>query len=275
MKRSYFALPYTVWMVILIFAPMLLIVYYALTDGDGGNVVFSLANMAEAFDPLFTGVLLRSVWLAFIATAICLLLGYPVAYMLARSRSKNVTSLLVLFILPMWMNFLLRTYAWLVLLDNNGLLNSLFALLGLPKTQMLYTQNAVVLGMVYNFLPFMVLPIHSVLVKIDKYQIEAAEDLGANSITVFRKVIFPQSIPGVITGITMVFVPAITTFAISRLLGGSQFMLFGDLIENQFIFVQNWHFGSALSLIMLALVLLSLAITNKFDKAEDAGGRLW
>ncbi len=274
MKRSYFALPYTVWMAILIFAPMLLIVYYALTDGDGGAVVFSLANMAEAFDPLFTGVLLRSVWLAFVATAICLLLGYPVAYMLARSKSKNVTSLLVLFILPMWMNFLLRTYAWLVLLDNNGLLNSLFALLGLPKTQMLYTQNAVVLGMVYNFLPFMVLPIHSVLVKIDKYQIEAAEDLGADSLTVFRKVIFPQSIPGVITGITMVFVPAITTFAISRLLGGSQFMLFGDLIENQFIFVQNWHFGSALSLIMLALVLLSLALTNKFDRADD-GGRLW
>ncbi len=275
MKRSYFALPYTVWMAILIFAPMLLILFYALTgEGADGGVVFTLSNIIEAFDPLFTGVLLRSVWLAFVATAICLLLGYPVAYLLARSKSKNITSLLVLFILPMWMNFLLRTYAWLVLLDNNGLLNSLFALLGLEKVQMLYNQNAVVLGMVYNFLPFMVLPIHSVLVKIDKYQIEAAEDLGADSLTVFRKVIFPLSVPGIITGIMMVFVPAITTFAISRLLGGSQFMLFGDLIENQFIFVQNWHFGSALSLIMLVLVLLCMALTNKFDKAED-GGRLW
>lgn len=273
MKRSYFALPYVVWMIILILAPMLLIVYYAFTENVDGGVVYSLSNMLKAFDPMFMEVLLRSLWLALIATLICLALGYPVSLMLARSKSKNVASLLVLFILPMWMNFLLRTYAWLVLLDNNGLVNSFLTLLGLGKAQLLYTQSAVVLGMVYNFLPFMILPIHSVLVKISQNQIEAAEDLGANSLTVFRKVIFPLSIPGVVTGIIMVFVPAITTFAISRLLGGSQFMLFGDLIENQFILVQDWHFGSALSLIMLVLVLISLAITNKFDK--DEGGRLW
>ena len=268
-RRQFFAAPYVLWMAVFVLIPIILIFIFAFTSEEGGVTLRNFSTMGN-----YVSVFARSFLLALISTVICLALGYPAACFMARETKRRQSVLMLLVMLPMWMNFLLRTYAWLVLLDNNGLLNSLFALLGLPKTQMLYTQNAVVLGMVYNFLPFMVLPIHSVLVKIDKYQIEAAEDLGADSLTVFRKVIFPQSIPGVITGITMVFVPAITTFAISRLLGGSQFMLFGDLIENQFIFVQNWHFGSALSLIMLALVLLSLALTNKFDRADD-GGRLW
>lgn len=172
----------------------------------------------------------------------------------------------------MWMNFLLRTYAWLTLLEKNGVINSLISLIGLPKMELLYNQGAVVLGMVYNFLPFMVLPIYSVLIKIDKSIIEAAEDLGANSREIFKKVIFPLSLPGVISGITMVFMPAVTTFVISRLLGGGQFTLIGNLIEHQFVYTGEWGFGSALSIVMIILILFSMAIMSKYEKENEGGG---
>ena len=174
----------------------------------------------------------------------------------------------------MWMNFLLRTYAWMTLLERRGLINTFLSWLRLAPLNLLYTQEAVVLGMVYNFLPFMVLPIYSVLSKIDQQLIEAAEDLGADSVTVFRKIIFPLSLPGVISGITMVFMPAVTTFVISRLLGGGQFTLIGNLIEQQFLYVGDWNFGSAISMVMMLVILLSMGVMSRYDKEHEGGG-LW
>ena len=273
MKRKNFAYPYLVWMIIFIFSPMLLIAYYAFTS----NGAFTLASITGAFDPMYMEVLVRSVWMALRATVFCLLLGYPVAYMLSRMRKTTAAILSVFFIVPMWMNFLLRTYAWQVLLDGKGIINTILAFLGLPAQSILYTESAVLLGMVYNFLPFMILPIYTVLMKMDNAHIEAARDLGANGWQTFFKVVFPLSVPGVISGITMVFIPAITTFAISRLLGGGMFMMYGDLIENQFLIADNWNSGSALSFILLVLVLISMAIMRKAERAagEEGGGMLW
>lgn len=272
MKRTFFSYPYIVWMMIFIFSPMLLVVYYAFTT-DGN---FTAAGLVNAFDPLYLQVLLRSIYLALIATICCIALGYPIAYLLSRMKRSTASLLSVFFIVPMWMNFLLRTYAWQVLLDQNGVFNLILGWLHLPPGQFLYTQGAVLLGMVYNFLPFMVLPIYTVLIKIDQSHIEAANDLGANRINTFLRVVLPQSMPGVISGIMMVFIPAITTFAISRLLGGSQFMMYGDLIENQFLLVNDWNSGSALSLILLILVLISMFIMRRADhEAGQEGGTLW
>ncbi|MBQ7113010.1 MAG: ABC transporter permease [Clostridia bacterium] len=276
MKRTVFAYPYVVWMLIFILAPMLMIGYYAFTS-EGA---FTMENVVGALtNEMYMQVLLRSVWIALKATVICLLLGYPIAYLLSNMKKSTASLLSVLFIVPMWMNFLLRTYAWQVLLSPSGLLNGLLEVLGLPTQQFLYTESAIMLGTVYNFLPFMILPIYTVLSKMDRSLIEASHDLGANSVTTFLKVIFPLSIPGVISGITMVFIPAITTFAISRLLGGGKFMLYGDLIENQFITLgmDAWGSGSALSFILLVLVLISMAIMRKAerDAGEEGGGKLW
>ena len=273
MKRKYYAIPYTVWMLVLIVAPMLLILYYAFTGQADG--AFTLENIRTALDPLYLKVLGRSVWLALIATVICFALGYPIAYILSRMSGKKAAILSMLFIVPMWMNFLLRTYAWMTLLDTNGLINQLVTSLGMKRLQLMNTQGAVVVGMVYNYLPFMILPIYNILQKMPRSNIEAAQDLGANGFQVFTRVVFPLSLPGVISGITMVFVPTITTFAISRLLGGSQFMLYGDLIETQFISIGQtnggWNVGAALSCIMMVLVLLCMAVTNHFDKGGEGG----
>ncbi len=272
MRRTVFAYPYVVWMLIFIFSPMLLIVYYAVTK-DGG---FTLENLTGVFDPLYMQVLLRSVWMAFRATLVCLLLGYPIAYMLSNMKKSTASIVSVLFIVPMWMNFLLRTYAWQVILDSNGILNNLLGLIGLPSQSFLYTEGAVMLGMVYNFLPFMILPIYTVLSKLDRAHTEAAHDLGANGFQTFFKVVLPLSMPGVISGITMVFIPAITTFAISRLLGGGKFMMYGDLIENQFLLMQDWSSGSALSFILLILVLISMAIMRRAEGTTGKeGAKLW
>ncbi len=280
-KRTTFAYPYIVWMLIFILAPMLLIGYYAFTSGaPGENGALTFSNIADALsNEMYIEVLLRSVWIAFKATIICLLLGYPIAYLLSNMKKSTAALLSVLFIVPMWMNFLLRTYAWQVLLDSSGLINTLLATLGLPPQNLLYTEGAVMLGTVYNFLPFMILPIYTVLVKLDRSHIEAARDLGANGITTFFKVVLPLSMPGVISGITMVFIPAITTFAISRLLGGGKFMLYGDLIENQFITLGKdaWGAGSALSFILLVLVLISMAIMRRAEReaGDEGGAKLW
>ena len=273
-NHKMFALPYLAWMGIFIVVPLVLVLYYAFTKHADGHIVISAENFVKAFNPIYMGVLLRSVVLAFITTVICLLFGYPVAYILARSGRRSRIWIL-LFVLPMWMNFLLRTYAWMSLLDNQGLINGLLKLLGLGGTTLMYTEGAVILGMVYNFFPFMILPLYSVLLKIPRSLTEAAEDLGANSFNVFRKVTLPLSVPGIITGVTMVFMPAVTTFAISRLLGGSQFMLFGDLIENQFLFAQDWGFGSALSIFMMVLILLSMAVLSRYDRGDKGGNMLW
>jgi len=276
LKRQAFSYPYIVWMLIFILAPMVLIVYFAFSSEHGG---LTLDNLVTALtNEIYMQVLARSVWIALKATAICLLLGYPIAYILSTMKKRTAAILYVLFIVPMWMNFLLRTYAWQVLLDSNGIINSILSFLGLPAQQFLYTEGAVMLGTVYNFLPFMVLPIYSVLVKLDRSLVEAAADLGATPVLCFVKVVLPQSVPGIISGITMVFIPAITTFAISRLLGGGKFLLYGDLIENQFITLGQsaWPVGSALSFILLVLVLISMAIMRRAEHdAGEEGGMLW
>ena len=273
MKRTLFAYPYIVWMLIFIAAPMLLIVYYAFS-ADGA---LSLSNLKQTLsNAAYLKVFLRSIWVAVKATAICLITGYPVAYFLSRMKKNAAALLSVVFIVPMWMNFLLRTYAWQVLLDGHGVLNALLGMLGLPGQNLLFTESAVMLGTVYNFLPFMILPIYTVLIKLDRSLVEAAADLGANPALSFIKVTLPQSVPGVITGITMVFIPAITTFAISGLLGGGKFMMFGELIENQFITLQNMNTGSALSFILLVLVIVSMMVMRRADhEAGQEGGRMW
>lgn len=273
MRRSTL-FPYLIWMILFIVVPMFLVLYYAFTVPTETGNTWSLENFTRFFEPIYLKVLGRSLRLAFVSTAICLALGYPAAMVMAGNAFSRKNVLLLLFVVPMWMNFLLRTYAWLTLLERNGVINVLLTNSNLPRLNILYTNSAVVLGMVYNFLPFMVLPIYSVLSKIDKGVVEAAGDLGANSFRVFTKVIFPLSLPGVVSGVTMVFMPALTTFVISRLLGGGQFTLIGNLIEQQFLVVGDWGFGSAISVVMIVLILLSMAIMSVFE-GEEKDVALW
>lgn len=234
-------------------------------------MIFSWANYKQALTPSYLLALWRSIWLAFVCTVICFALGYPIAYIMASREYASKGFLLFLFLVPMWMNFLLRTYSWLSILERNGFINSLLRLLSLPEARILYTDKAVVLGMVYNFLPFMILPIHTVMKKMDSSIIEAAQDLGANGRTVFLRVVFPLSIPGVVSGVTMVFMPSVTTFIISKLLGGAQFMLIGNMIERQFTESRNWNLGSAVSVMLMVLILTSIAIFTVVDKDGEGG----
>lgn len=276
-KLSRFAVPYEVWMAIFVVAPIVIMVVYAFSSADGG---FTLDNFVQMGG--YTEVFLRSFKLAIIATVICLLIGYPVSYLMSREGASFQRTAMVLIMLPMWMNFLLRTYSWMTILENNGLLNQLFQKIGLISLynhifgtnleyfSMMNTQGAVVLGMVYNYLPFMILPIYSVLVKLDHSLIEAARDLGASSVQVFRKVILPLSLPGVLSGITMVFVPSVSTFAISRLLGGGTQMMLGDLIEQQFLGgAYNPQLGAAIALVMMAIVVVCMLVMNRFGDGEE------
>jgi len=274
MKRQWLASPYIVWMIMFIVVPMLLVLFYSVTEQTADGYRFTFDHFRRFVDPIYINVLFRSVALALISTVICLLLGYPMAAILASKEYSRKKILYMLIVLPMWMNILLRTYAWMTLLERNGIINTILSFLRLPPLDILYTNKAVVLGMVYNFLPFMILPIYSVLSKIDESVIEAAQDLGGNSFTVFRRVIFPLSLPGVMSGITMVFMPAVTTFVISRLLGGGRFTLIGNLIEQQFLSSGDWGFGSALSVIMMLLILASMGIMSKYEQ-EGGGGALW
>jgi spermidine/putrescine transport system permease protein len=274
LKKGWLSYPYTVWMTIFIVIPLFLILYYSITVKTTEGIALSFDNFKRFFEPVYVKVLFRSLTLAFISTAVCLILGYPMAMILSDRKLSKKNILILLFVIPMWMNFLLRTYAWMTLLEKKGLLNSFLAFLGIGPLGILYTNTAVVLGMVYNFLPFMVLPIYSVLNKIDINVIEAAEDLGANYFTVLRKVIFPLSLPGVISGITMVFMPAVTTFVISRLLGGGQYTLIGNLIEQQFLYTGDWNFGSALSVVLMLIILLSMGVMSRYEKEHEGGG-LW
>lgn len=268
MKRSWFAAPYAVWMLLFTVAPLVFVVIFALTDSTGA---LTLENIASMGGGVYVKVLTHSLYLAALCTVVCLLLGYPTAYFLAgKDFSKNQT-LFVLILLPMWMNFLLRTYAMMSLMEDNGIINTCLKALGLQPVEMIGTEGAVLVGMIYNYLPFMVLPIHTSLKKMDRRVIEAAEDLGANPFEVFRRVTFPLSMPGVISGVTMVFMPAVTTFAISRLLGSGRFMLYGDVIEKQFLELNNWNFGSSLSLLMMALCVISVGLLNRADPRQKGG----
>lgn len=265
MHKKTLAVPYIVWMAIFVVAPLILVVIYAFTSKAGAFTLENFSGMLQ-----YAGIFGNSFLLAFFATLICLIIGYPLAYVLAR-ESATVRKIAMIFImLPMWMNFLLRTYAWMSILEDTGLFNRLLSFLGLPTVHLINTNAAVVIGMVYNFLPFMILPIFSVIEKIDRSTIEAAQDLGANGMVVFRRVIFPLSLPGVLSGITMVFIPAVSTFVISKLLGGGMTWLLGDLIENQFLGnVYNPHLGSAISLVMMVIVMVCMAVMNRFGEGEE------
>ena len=275
-KLSWFAVPYVVWMAVMVVIPILIMVVYAFTAGEPGAGEFEVT--AENFTGMsvYSSVFLRSFRLAFIATLVCLLIGYPAAYWMAHEGPGFQRVAMALIMLPMWMNFLLRTYSWMSILENNGLLNQLFRavglldLLGVDHIQMIGTPGAVVLGMVYNYLPFMILPIYSVIVKLDGSLVEAARDLGADSLRVFRKVIFPLSLPGILSGVTMVFVPAVSTFAISQLLGGGSQMMLGDLIELQFLGgAYDPHLGAAISMVMMVIVVVCMVVMNHFGEGEE------
>ena len=266
------ASPYIVWSTLFIVIPLIIIVFFSFTQETASGYSFTLENFKRVLNSQYISVFKRSLILAFESTVLCLILGYPVAYFISKMKSNKRNILIMLFIVPMWMNFLLRTYAWLPILGKNGVINNFLSAIGLNTINILYTDAAVLLGMVYNFLPFMILPIYTVLIKMDTILIDAAADLGANKRQIFTKVIFPLSMPGVITGITMVFMPAVSTFVISRLLGGGQYMLLGNLIETQFTTMGDWNFGSALAIFMMIIILISMAIMNKFEGTESMEG---
>ena len=270
-KLSWFAVPYVGWMALMVVIPILIMVVYAFTTAEFQGTLENFAEMGA-----YTSVFLRSFRLALVATLICLLIGYPVSYWMAHEGPGFQRVAMALIMLPMWMNFLLRTYSWMSILENNGLLNQLFRavglldLLGVEYIPMIGTSGAVVLGMVYNYLPFMILPIYSVIVKLDGSLVEAARDLGADGVRVFRKVIFPLSLPGILSGVTMVFVPSVSTFAISRLLGGGTQMMLGDLIEQQFLGgAYDPHLGAAISMVMMVIVVLCMVVMNHFGEGEE------
>ena len=276
-KLSRLTIPYVIWMALFVVAPIIMVVIYAFSSADGG---FTLSNFAKM--GTYAVVFTRSFKLAIIATIICLLIGYPVSYIMSKEGPRFQRIAMVLIMLHMWMNFLLRTYSWMSILENNGLLNQLFQKIGLIALynnifgtdiqffRMINTQGAVVLGMVYNYLPFMILPIYSVIVKMDNSLIEAARDLGANTFNVFRRVILPLSLPGVLSGITMVFVPSVSTFAISKMLGGGTELLLGDLIEQQFLGgAYNPQLGAAISLVMMIIVVICMVVMNRFGEGEE------
>lgn len=264
MKSKASAVPYLIWMGIFIIVPLLLVAVYAVTTPDGAFTIDYISQVGE-----YTPVLMRSAWLALVATAICLVIGYPLAFIISRRTGSVQRTMIMLVILPMWMNFLLRTYAWMSILENNGLINRFLANFGIGPLQMINTQGAVVLGMVYNYLPFMVLPLYSIMTKIPNSVIEAAQDLGCNTRKVLTKVLLPLTIPGISTGIIMVFVPSVSTFIISRMLGGGGNLLIGDLIDLQFLGnAYNPNLGAAISLVLMVLILLCMSITNQFGDED-------
>lgn len=261
-NKRYLAGPYLFWSVSFVVIPLLVIIYYAFTTDEGA---FTFANLAEIVTPENLKALGISLLLSFLSTVVCLVLAYPLAMILSTKNMNQSSFIVLIFILPMWMNFLLRTMAWQTLLEKTGVINSILSFLHLPALEIINTPYAIILGMVYNFLPFMVLPIYNVLIKIDKDVVNAARDLGANPVQTFLKITLPLSIPGVISGITMVFVPALTTFVISDLLGGGKILLIGNVIEQSFKQNSNWHVGSSLSLVLMVFIIASMALVAKYD----------
>ena len=266
MKIKWSLFPYLLWNMIFGVVPMSLVVIFSFTNSQGE---FTFENIIEAGK--YSAVFLRSIWMGAVSTVICLVLGYPAAYFISKVKSvKRQGIFIMLLMIPMWTSFLLRTYAWMTLLEYNGLINKFIAYLGFNKLNMINTSGAVILGMVYNFLPYMILPIYTVLTKIDKKIIEAAQDLGANRRRIFSKIIFPLSIPGIVSGFTMVFVPSVSTFIISKMLGGGSILVIGDLIEMQFLGnTYNPHLGSCISLILMIIIMICTGIMNCLEK--DSG----
>lgn len=275
MKRfSQLAIPYIIWMVLMLVLPMALIAMYSITQH--GNSIISFSFTLEHYKKFFTDsdfllVLGRSIMIALKTTVICLALGYPAAYFISRSSEKMQNVLLMTITIPTWINMLVRTYAWIGLLSEGGIIQKILSLFGLGKVELLYTEGAVLLGMVYNFVPFMIIQINSALCKMDPSLLEAAADLGANRVETFRKVTLPLSLPGVINGITLVFLPAVSSFFIPKLLGGGQYFLIGNLIENQFITAGEWNFGSAISMVMAIIMMLMMMLVRKMEVKNNGG----
>ena len=266
MKTKALSVPYLLWMFIFTVVPIILMINYGFTTSYGQ---FTTYNFTRFFNsPMYLGILRQSFVLAITATIICFFLAYPVAYILSTKEYKNRTIIVFLFIIPMWMNFLVRTYSWMFILGNQGILNNFLVWLGFERRQMMFTDGAVLLGLVYTFLPFMIFPIYSSLQKIDIRLVEGARDLGANGTNIFFRLILPLSLPGIASGITMVFMPAVATFLVSNLLGGAQYILIGNLIEIQFLNVGNRHFGSMLALILFVLIMFCNLILSRLQKEE-------
>lgn len=269
-------LPYIAWMTIMIVLPMLLIVMYAFTN-EGNSVAtiqFTLKNFTDFItDPVYIAVLQRSLWIAVLTTVICIILGYPIAYVIAQQEEQNKMFWILLITLPTWINMLVRTYAWMGMLQDDGVINTILGFFGIGPFEMIYTTFAVAVGMVYNFIPFMILQIYSSLTKMDTSLLEAANDLGANRIQSFLRVTLPLSIPGVISGITLVFLPAVSSFFIPKLLGGGQYVLIGNVIETQFLTAGDWNSGSAISLVMAVIILFSMWLTRKVDVSDAEENR--
>lgn len=276
MKKNACLIPLYVWTAVFVLLPLAIVIYFAFTRDAGNGMALSFESFRRLADPMYLGVIFKSFKIAIISTLICILCGYPVAYILARSKSRAKFVIVILMLLPMWMNFLLRTYSWLSILENTGLINTLLANLGLQKIRFLYNEGAVILGTVYNYLPFMIMPIYITLLKLDESHLEAAADLGANPVQAFLKVTLPFSVPGILSGVSMVFVPSVTTFVISQLMGGGKVPLIGDVIEQQFRVVNDWHFGSALSVVIMIIVLVFMYFINRGDVESNNGngGRL-
>lgn len=275
-KFSQLAWPYMVWVALMILLPMILIMLYAFTKP--GNDIISFSFTLDHFKKFFTDldfllILWRSLLIALKTTLICVVLGYPVAYFIARSSDRLRNILILVITLPMWINMLVRTYAWIGILTKDGILQTVLSWFGIDTGEILYTETAVLLGMVYNFIPFMILQINTSLCKMDKSLLEASNDLGANKLQTFLRVTLPLSLPGVVSGITLVFLPAVSSFFIPKLLGGGQFFLIGNVIENQFITVGEWNFGSAISMIMAMVMMLSMVLIRKIEDKNNGKGR--
>ena len=267
MKSKSCASPYLVWMIVFIVVPLAIVVYYAFTTKDG---TFTFDNILELGQ--YSAVFIRSILLAALSTVICLVIAYPISFTLSRMKLNAQRTMLMLVMLPMWMNFLLRTYAWMTLLEKNGLINKFLGVFNIGPFEMINTSGAVVLGMVYNYLPFMILPLYTIMLKISDDVIEASQDLGCGTVSIFTKILLPLSVPGISTGITMVFVPSVSTFVIGRMLGGGNNILIGDLIEIQFLGNSlNYNLGSAMGLVLMIMVLLCMSITNTLGNEDMEG----
>ena len=262
------AAPHVVWAVLFIIAPLIFVVYYAFTDKDGA---FTFDNIGEMFQASYLEVFLRSLCFAFLATVICLIIAYPIAYFIAKTKPKTQKILIMLVMLPQWLNFLIRTYSWMALLEDTGIINTVLGVFGIGPFHMINTSGAVILGMVYNYLPFMIIPLHSVISKIDPKLLEAASDLGCSPLRVITRVVLPLSVSGIISGVTMVFVPSISTFYISQKLGGGNFDLIGDTIERQFQTAYNYNLGAAMSFVLMLIIIVSMAIMNRYTGEDDGG----
>ena len=267
LKNALLAGPYLVWMIGFIIIPLFFILYYGLTNDDG---IFTFDNIKSMFNPIHLKSFFMSLYLAFVSTLICIILAYPIALIFREAKTKKTSFIVYVFILPMWMNGLLRIYAWLTLIEKKGIINLILTALNLPNISIVNTNVAIILGMVYDFLPFMILPLYNSLMKINDDTINGARDLGANSYYTFTRIIFPLSMPGVVSGITMVFIPALTTVVISNILGGGSILLIGNVIEQEFLTTTNWHLGSGISLVLVIFIFIVMGITSRFtDKDEQ------